>query len=296
MLVFGGGGFIGGNLAELAEGEGWRVSVAGPRRKSELRDVDWRIADIADEQTVDKIIQELMPTAVVNVAAIADIDRAEREKELAWSVNVVGAANVARSCARLGIKYVFISSDAVFDGERAAYSEEDASESVNYYGRTKAEAEKCVFRACSQAVVIRTSLVLGYPVAGGNSFLSSLERKLKTGNPIVCSIDEIRTPIDVITLCRAVFELAVSSFSGYLHIAGIQSVSRCELTRKLASKMGFEPSVVRALGPQMLGPDRAPRHRRGVLDVSKARQVLMTPLPDLDQTIDRALKRRPRYT
>jgi len=108
-------------------------------------------------------------------------------------------------------------------------------------------------------------------------------------------MDEVRTPIDVITLNQAVLELAASSFSGYLHIGGIQSASRYELTRKLARKLGFDVSLVQAQSLQAVEPDRAPRHKRGVLDVSKAQQVLKTKLPDLDQAIDRACSQKPRF-
>ena len=127
------------------------------------------------------MIERLQPDAVVNVAAIADIDFVEREQDLAHQVNVTGARNIADSCARRGIRYVFFSSDAVFDGEGGPYREEDAPNPVNYYGKTKLEAEQAVLTAHPAAAVIRISLVLGYPVTSGNSFFASLESKLAAG-------------------------------------------------------------------------------------------------------------------
>lgn len=77
--------------------------------------------DITNYSEVEEIIKEVEPTVVINVTAIADIDEAELEKELAWGINVIGARNVALACEKYQIKYVFLSSDAVFDGNEMCY-------------------------------------------------------------------------------------------------------------------------------------------------------------------------------
>lgn len=168
LLIFGGSGFVGGNMARIAQHKGWQVVIADNRPVPQGK---YRLVDITDKDSVEKVIGEIDPNAVVNVAAIADVDLAEREKELAHKVNVDGAKNVAESCAGRGIRYVFFSSDAVFDGEKSAYNEDNPLGPVNYYGKTKMEAEKVVLQACPDAAVIRLSLVLGYPIELGILFL-----------------------------------------------------------------------------------------------------------------------------
>ena len=288
IIIFGGSGFVGGRLAALALLQGWRVLVADTTYHPALGSVEWRPVDITDAETVNQMIGETNPSAAVNLAALADIDRCEREKELAWQVNVHGASIVAQSCAHFGIRHLYFSSDAVFNGRNGPYSEADLPDPLNYYGRTKAEAENAILSLHLGAVVVRISWVLGFPITAGNSFLAGLADKLAAGKEVYCPQDEIRTPVDVHTLCQCVLELLSGSYSGLLHLGCMGSASRYEITRSLALKMGYPASLIR---PQTTPTDanRAPRHKNGLLDVTKALKVLRTPLLTLDETIDRAI-------
>ena len=292
ILLFGGGGFVGGNLAHVAMREGWNVCVADQTQELVSDAVGWRIVDITSEDAVDSVITDENPDAVVNVAAIANIDFAEREKELTWKVNVDGARNVAKCCAERGVRYVFFSSDAVFDGHGCSYAEENEPAPVNYYGVTKAEAEKAVLSACPEAVIARLSLVLGFPVNRGNSFFAGLHAKLNSGQEVPCPVDEVRTPVDVITLSECVLELAGSRLSGIFHIGATDHIGRYDLTRKLARRMGFDESLAVPVTSEKSAPGRAPRHKNGIISVSKAQRMLKTQLLTVDEGIDRAFRER----
>ncbi len=289
LVIFGGSGFVGGNMTKIAQQKGWQVFIADNRSVNQS---DYRLVDITDKNSVESVIAEIQPTAVVNVAAIADIDLAEREKELAYKVNVGGARNVAESCAQHRIRYVFFSSDAVFDGESSSYTETDPLAPVNYYGMTKMEAEKAVFQACPGAVVIRISLVLGYPVQSGNSFFANLHARLQEGHPISTPTDEIRTPVDVYTLSECVLELCENEYAGVLHIGATDSISRYDLTRELARRMGYKEDLITpqaASGPK---PGRAARHKNGIISVARAQSLLKTKLLSTQENIQRAFEPR----
>lgn len=289
LIIFGGSGFVGGRLAALALQQGWRVLVADTAYHPGLGEAVWRPVDITQPESINKLIGETNPSAVVNLAAMTDIDRCEHEKDLARQINVQGARAVAQSCAHFGIHHLFISSDAVFNGRNGPYTELDQPDPLNYYGRTKAEAEKAILSIHLGAVIVRVSLVLGFSLTAGNSFLTSLADKLSAGVDVYCPPDEIRTPVDVHTLCQCVLELISGSYAGLLHIGCSQSVSRYELARLAAQIMGFPSSLIH---PQSPPPDTAgstPRHKNGLLDISKAQKVLKTPLLTLDETIQRAI-------
>ncbi len=174
ILIFGGGGFVGGNLATIASQQGWHVFVANRTIKPGLEFATWKSVDITDAAAVKEAIRQIRPDVVVNLAAMAAIDKAEQERELAWTINVDGAKHMAEACAEGSIRQIYFSSDAVFDGEADSYAEDAPPAPVNFYGQTKAEAEKAVLAADPNAVVIRISLVLGFPVTGGNSFFAGL--------------------------------------------------------------------------------------------------------------------------
>ena len=291
LLIFG-GGFVGSNLACLAQRQGWEVTIADNFYRPGLDTVQWKTVDITQAEGVAEIFTDVQPQAVVNVAAIANIDQAEQEKDLTWKVNVDGARLLAENCAVLRVKYIFFSSDAVFDGQGQGYTEEDAPAPVNYYGVTKAEAEKAVLLACPTAVVIRISLVLGFPVTGGNSFFSALEGKLKEGKGVPCPPGEIRTPVDVLTLSECVLELARSDFSGRLHIGATDSLSRYELTQKVARSLGYDETLIKLQDSAAGQAGRAPRHQNGIICVTKAQRLLATKLLSTDEGIRRAIQER----
>jgi dTDP-4-dehydrorhamnose reductase len=201
--------------------------------------------DITQPDQIWQAFEETQPDAVVNVAALADIDRVERDRELAWKINVDGAGYIAQNCARNGSGHVFFSSDAVFDGKQGPYAEDDLPNPVNFYGITKAEAEAAVLTSHPRAAVIRISLVLGLPRTVGNSFLAGLKDKLQAGKEVICPEDEIRTPVDVHTLSACVLELLRSDYAGRLHIGCTESIDRFSLTQRLAQEMGYSQDLVK---------------------------------------------------
>lgn len=283
---------MGGNLTRIAQENGWMVYIADSFYRPDVNAAEWKTVNITEKDSVDKLIAQVQPDAVVNLAAIADIDKAEQDKKTAWNVNVEGARFIAEACSKRGIKYVFFSSDAVFDGEGRSYTEEDLPSPVNYYGKTKAEAEKAVLASHPGAAIIRISLVLGFPVTGGNSFLAALEGKLKSGSEVVCPVDEVRTPVDVLTLSECVLELAENSFTGILHIGATDSINRYELTKRLAEILGYDTELVKPQYQQDNKPGRAPRHKNGIISVIRAQRMLKTKLLSVDEGIRRAVSER----
>jgi dTDP-4-dehydrorhamnose reductase len=286
ILIFGGSGFIGGNIA-LKALDNWDVSAAS---RSETRFPDgikWHHADITDKSEVKGLFEKINPDVCINAAALSKIDRAEKDKEFAWKINVEGAENIARCCGSFGIRHIYFSSDAVYEGSAEIYHENDAPAPVNYYGKTKAAAEKVVFSLIRDAVVIRISLVLGFPVTDVPSFYTDLQDKLKKPGAIYFPDDEYRTPVDVLTLSDCVVELAENDFNGVIHIGSKGHVSRHELAGMIAEMMGFERDRVRALPRGERDPNKAPRHKNGILDVSKALALLNTPLLSVEEGVRR---------
>jgi len=314
LLVFGGGGFVGGNLCTVALRDGWEVHVADAAVRDALPGAAWHRIDITDGSAVAALVARVKPTAVVDLAAVADIDRAERERELARAVNVDAARSIASAARAAGACCVYFSSDAVFAGTAERYVEDDALAPVNWYGRTKADGERAVREEHPDAAIVRISLVLGFPVTAGNSFLAGLEKKLAAAAVVPCPVDEIRTPIDELTLSAAVLELCRTRFAGILHLGATDSVDRFTLTRRAAVLMGFDEALVAAQKPgpsevtaappparaasaeRTAGaapPARAARHRRGVISVEKARALLATPMLDWETSLHRAVELRP---
>lgn len=293
-LLILGSGFVGGNLSTIARRQGWDVHGVDSNEKQKTAGVTLHLLDITNAAALTALIEELRPTAVVDLAAIADIDRAERERDLAWAVNVEAARTMATCCARASAAAcIYFSSDAVFAGTSASYGEEDAPDPVNWYGKTKLEGERAVMAACPAATIVRLSLVLGFPVAAvGNSFFAGLESKLAEKREIACPTDEIRTPVDVITLGECIMELLAARVSGAIHIGSIDSIDRFTLTQKVARRMGYPTDGIIAQTESALPAGRAKRHKNGIIRVTKAQKLLRTPLRSVEDSIRRAFEER----
>ena len=284
-----GGGFVGGQLARLAE-ETYHVIVVDRLLRPGLPEsVKWEMVDIGREKNIlSRLFRQIKPSVVVNTAAISDIDYAEKNPSETEEINVFAAGRIAELAEAIHAKHVYVSSDAIFDGAQSIYEETDPAHPVNVYGRSKKLGEKAVFRNAPKSIIVRISLVLGYPVTGGNSFLSGLEKKLDKNLEVLVPQDEIRTPIDVLTLCGAMLELPESGYAGPIHLGSVNSISRYELTLRLTEVLGFVSTRIIPVKSSM-SPRRAPRHRNGILSVKKAQEGLETEMLSIEDTIKRAL-------
>ena len=289
ILIFGGSGFVGGNIALSAKKMGHKVYVADRTHKEKLSDFNFVSCDISNLESIAPLIRKIMPDIVVNSAAIADIDFAEREKEISMLINFESAVAIAKVCAVHQIKYIFLSSDAVFNGNKSEYFETDIPYPVNYYGQTKALAEEGIIEVCPQGVIVRISLVLGLPLDGGNSFVADLKNKLQSEAVLYAPTDIVRTPIDVKTLSSAILELGLSDFSGIIHIGGLEKINRYDLTLRLAKALGFEGNKILPGISDEPDSNKARRHKNGCLNVQKANEILKTKMVTLEATINNAI-------
>ncbi len=131
------------------------------------------------------------------------------------------------------------------------------------------------------SVIARLSLVVGLPLLGaGNSFLAKMLTKLEEGETIKVPENEIRTPVDVITLGRALLELAENDFGGVIHLAGSDRLARYDMARRIAAHLGLPRELIVAVNSNAI-PGRAPRPEDASLDNSKAKKMLRTPMHSL---------------
>jgi len=175
--------------------------------------------DIRDAAAVAALFEQLRPATVIHTAY--------RQEDA--SVNVDGSENVARAAAAIGARLIHLSTDVVFDGLKGApYVEEDPLSPVYEYGASKAEAERRVAAVHPDALIVRTSLIVGGVIP------SKLE--LAAAGPGPWFTNEIRSPVQVTDLAHALLELAGLDVAGPLHVAGAEGVSRAELAELIAGR------------------------------------------------------------
>lgn len=193
VLVTGAGGQVGAEVARALAG---RADVIAHTRET---------MDLANPADVVARIREAAPQAIVNAAAYTGVDRAEAEPESAHSVNAVAPGLIAGEAKRAGALLIHFSTDYVFDGaKREPYVEEDATNPLGAYGRSKLEGEHAVLGSGAAAIVLRTAWVYG---PHGRNFLLTMLRLAAKGEPIRVVDDQRGAPTSSLQLARAVAAL-----------------------------------------------------------------------------------------
>lgn len=283
--MIGARGFLGTFVTERASS--FYEVIRGDRTRDDA-DTDV-VIDITQPASVRSAFDECRPNAVLLLAAISDIDRCQRDPELAVTVNLGGAENVAEACARTGARLLFTSTGAVFNGLKHGYSEEDEVTPISVYGETKANAEVSVKALVPDAIVARVSLVLGRtgkPTT--NSLVDNMIRRWDKGEVLSASVLETRNPIDAGTLSQWFLELLRDEqCKGIFHTGAIDSMSRFELASAIASRLGVSPQLVKPELQAALG--RAPRGADHLLLTHKISSVCTTQPPSCLEVIERSL-------
>ena len=202
ILVIGASGFVGSRVVER-----WRNDyiILAPSH-AEL--------DITDVQAVERYIVENAPQVVLHLAALSNTWYCEQHPEESYRVNVEGVCNLAAASARNGVRFIFFSSDQVYNGncESGPLSEDVAVVPENVYGRHKLEAELRALELCPTAVVLRATWMYDIERAGmpvHANFVLNITRAIKERTPLVLPVREYRG----ITWVRDVVELLPATFA-----------------------------------------------------------------------------------
>ncbi len=289
LLITGSGGFVAGSVMDQAKND-WEVHAVGRRKcPPDTSNLKYHQLDLLETAHVTQLFHDINPDAVIHTAAIADIDFCENNRITAEKVNTGITELLAGLCSKNGVKMVFCSTDNVFNGEKGFYKETDEPDPVNFYGETKLKGERAVELLGKNGVVARLALVMGLPVMGkGNSFLAVMMEKLKKGERMNFAVNEIRTPVDVITLGRALLELADNDYSGIMHLGGRSRLTRFEMARKIAEKLGYSPELIHPVNSAVF-KNRAPRPADVSMVHDRAEKELKTPMLSLEEGLDLVL-------
>lgn len=235
--VIGSNGQLGTDISRTFREAGWET-------------INWthQDFDVRDASVVaDKIINS-SANVVVNTAAFHKVDLCERDPELAFSVNSLGALNVARVCKSINAKNIFISSDYVFNGEKGdAYDEEDPTNPVNVYGVSKVAGESVVLLESPDNLVLRISSVFG--IAGssgkGGNFIETILSRAKNNEPLSVVDDILMSPTYTVDVATLLLRLLEQNFRGIVHGANAGRTTWHEFATSILSHAGMQYEVSR---------------------------------------------------
>lgn len=235
--------------------------------------------DLTDASAISDVIRQRCPDVVVNAAAYTAVDKAESEEGLAYQVNAEAPESMAQACAGLGIGFIHISTDYVFDGEATEpYPVEHEVNPLGVYGASKLAGERKVLAALPSAVVIRTSWVYGDV---GNNFVATMLRLTETRDSIGVVGDQWGLPTYASDLAMAILEV-VSKLNteqgGIYHYSNQgQPITWFDFVKEVFRCAGKEIEVNKLTTEQFPTPTKRPKW--SVLDCTKIQKVYQLEIP-----------------
>ena len=200
--------------------------------------------DITKPLEVNRWVDYIKPSIIINAAAYTDVDRAETDKTAAWKVNVDGARNLALAAKADGAVFAQISTDYVFSGTSdKPYEENDSTAPFNYYGETKAASEQCVTESYSEnSYIFRTAWLYS---SFRKNFAKTIARKAISGEKVSVVNDQIGQPTFVDDVAEQVINSVVKEIPfGFYHATNSGAVSWFDFAREIYLSVGAKIEFV----------------------------------------------------
>ena len=233
ILITGSSGMLGTDLVNLLKSR-----EASFEHNPEVIEAPHEVLDITLEGRVSDFISTHTPDIVVNCAAFTNVDKCETEREAAFSVNALGPKYIAAAAKKCGARVIQISTDFVFDGNgNRPYTEEDQTNPLSEYGRTKLEGERNIQSYCDSYLIVRTSWLFGH---NGINFAAKMLELAEQHKELSIVTDETGSPTYTPDLAEALWILIKQKCEGVINISNDGSCSRYEWAEYIFETMGFK--------------------------------------------------------
>ena len=205
--------------------------------EAEVFNTDKEELDITDTEEVLNFGEMNRPDVIINCAGIVDLNLCEKEPELAYRVNALGARNLSLVAKKVGSKMVQLSTDDVFDGlSKTPYSEFDDTNPKTVYGRSKRAGENYVKEFTHKHFVVRSNWVYGR----GNNFVNKVLEAAKNQTPLALASDQFGSPTSAKDLARLILHLIKTNEYGTYHATCQGMCSRYEFAQEILKAAGKE--------------------------------------------------------
>ena len=233
------------------------------------------------------LLDEIRPDVVLHCAAIANIDQCEKFPEEAAELNSIYPGKIASAAGKRNIKFVHISTDAVFDGENCGdngYREDDQPNPISCYAETKLQGEKNVLDSNPDALVARVNFY-GWSTGGSRSLVEFFYNNLSAGRSVNGFRDVFFSTLYVHQLVDILDEMIQADAAGIYHVFSADYQSKYDFGVSIAKKFGFDPDLVQPISWKDGGLS-AKRSPNLIMNTDKLRKLLGHDLPGQQDGID----------
>lgn len=279
FFITGGSGLLGQRLATVANNSDELV-LSHNSNPTE----DTVKCDITNEEEVEKVILKNEPDVIIHCAAMTNVDLCEDEIDKAYKINGDGSGNIAKAAEKIGAKIIYVSTDFVFDGEKGYYKENDTTNPLGIYAKSKYEGELQVQKYSTDWAIARVSVLYGWHER--QNFTTWVIDQLRNNNPINIVTDQINSPTLADNAAEAMFEIAKQNKNGIFHTAGNDVISRFDFTKKIAEEFNLDESLIHPTTSKQF-VQKAPRPKNSSLNVEKVKKELNMQMETCSESLRR---------
>lgn len=234
ILIIGASGLVGGNCLKYFKEKGFEVLGTHFSFETE-QTVFFDTLDIYNPK--NKQIHDFKADVILNCGALTFVDYCEDHQEESYKLTVLSNKSVVDYAKENSAKYVYISTDYIFDGQSGPYLEDDKPNPISVYGKHKFEAEQYIYQQLeNNCLVLRITNVYGDEIRNKN-FIARIIEKAKNKEKISLKlpIDQYATPINAADIARALYLLLKDNHQGVFNISSTDYLNRCQLAERILS-------------------------------------------------------------
>jgi dTDP-4-dehydrorhamnose reductase len=278
ILVTGANGLLGQTIITQLLDKNYNVVATGrgPERiiLTNISGYKYKDTDITDGPAIEQLIFDEHPDVIIHAAAMTQVDQCELNKQDCYNINVTATRFIIDAAKAINARFIFVSTDFIFDGNAGPYSENDEPSPVNYYGSTKMVAEKAVMESGLDYAIARTILVYGIvPASGRTNIIGFVKDNLEANKTIKMVTDQVRTPTYVDDLAAGIILILEKNGRGIYHLSGEQQMTPYDIAIETARYFNFNEGLIEKASSEEI---RQPAVRPSItgFNISKAKKEL----------------------
>lgn len=244
ILILGVNGMLGERFASILSNLPDYEVVGSSVESGTKIPIQYYECNIADGLAINSLVSSVKPHFVINAAAYTNVDLSETNRDLAYSINVKGVENICNAVNKIGSHLIHFSTDYVFDGKNGPYSEDDPTNPVSFYGKTKLEGERIVTNELARYSIFRINVLYGISFYGRPDFVRWVVASLRENKPIRIVKDQINNPTfidDVVSLSKIIIEKPAN---GIYNLGGMELLSRLDFTYRIADFFKLNTNLI----------------------------------------------------
>ena len=240
--------------------------------------------DLLNHEMISNVMSEKKPDVVIHLGAMTAVDLCDAQQDNALKINSQATEILAKECSKINSFMVYVSTDYVFDGNTGMYEENDTTNPLGFYGKSKLLGEKSIQNFSSNWCIARTSTPFGlHPTK--KSFPIWVIENLQKQKQIDVLTDQFTSPTYVPSLSRMLIEISERHLTGIIHVAGASKISRYEMASLVSDKLGLDGKLLREISMNDIKWE-AQRPKDSSLNVSKAISTLNQKPQKIDHDVN----------